>query len=102
MSKYTIDLSYEITDQIVVDQLRDTWERLKLDIGANNHVFVWGDQEADDAEIQKHIDALSGSNTVVMVALGANIKILFKLRAVQRRATLGTFTPQTFWNLTGF
>jgi hypothetical protein len=58
MSKYTIDLSYEITDQIVVDQLRDTWERLKLDIGANNHVFVWGDQEADDAEIQKHIDAL--------------------------------------------
>jgi hypothetical protein len=58
MSKYTIDLSYEITDQIVVDQLRDTWERLKLDIGANNHVFVWGDQEADDVEIQKHIDAL--------------------------------------------
>jgi len=58
MSKYTIDLTYEITDQIVVDQLRNTWETLKLDIGANNHVFVWGDQEADDVEIQKHIDAL--------------------------------------------
>jgi len=58
MSKYTIDLTYEITDQIVVDQLRNTWETLKGDLGANNHVFVWGDQEADDVEIQKHIDAL--------------------------------------------
>jgi hypothetical protein len=31
---------------------------MKLDIGANNLVFVWGDLEADAAEIQKHIDAL--------------------------------------------
>ena len=102
MSKYTIDLSYEMVDHIIVEQLRDTWDTFKRDLGANHHIFVWDDQEADDVEIQKHIDALSGSNTVVMVALGANIKILFKLRAVQRRATLGTFTPQTFWNLTGF
>jgi len=58
MSKYTIDLSYEMTDQIVVDQLRNTWETLKGDLGANHHIFVWGDQEADDVEIQKHIDAL--------------------------------------------
>ena len=58
MSKYTIDLTYEITDQIVVDQLRNTWETLKGDLGANHHIFVWGDQEADDVEIQKHIDAL--------------------------------------------
>jgi len=58
MSKYTIDLSYEITDQIVVDQLRDTWDTLRRDLGSNSSVFVWGDQEADDVEIQKHIDAL--------------------------------------------
>ena len=58
MSKITVELEWEAIDHIVVSQLRDTWERLKLDIGANNHVFVWGDQEADDAEIQKHIDAL--------------------------------------------
>ena len=58
MSKISVELELEDVDHIVVSQLRDTWERLKLDIGANNHVFVWGDQEADDAEIQKHIDAL--------------------------------------------
>ena len=58
MSKISVELEWEAIDHIVVSQLRDTWERLKLDIGANNHVFVWGDQEADDAEIQKHIDAL--------------------------------------------
>jgi hypothetical protein len=58
MSKYTIDLNYEITDQIVVDQLRDTWDTFKGDLGSNSSVFVWGDQEADDVEIQKHIDAL--------------------------------------------
>ena len=58
MSKISVELEWETVDHIVVSQLRDTWERLKLDIGANNHVFVWGDQEADDAEIQKHIDAL--------------------------------------------
>ena len=58
MSKISVELELEAVDHIVVSQLRDTWERLKLDIGANNHVFVWGDQEADDAEIQKYIDAL--------------------------------------------
>ena len=58
MSKYTIDLSYEMTDQIVVDQLRDTWNTWRRDLGSNSGIFVWGDQEADDVEIQKHIDAL--------------------------------------------
>lgn len=58
MSKVTIELVDEQIDNIVVSQLRDTWELFKLDIGANNHVFVWGDQEADDVEIQKHIDAV--------------------------------------------
>ena len=58
MTKFTVELDWETVDNIVIDQLRDTWEGLKADLGANNHVFVWGDQEADDAEIQRHIDAL--------------------------------------------
>lgn len=58
MSGYKIELTWDMVDSIVVGQLRDTWEGLKADLGANNHVFVWGDQEADDAEIQRHIDAL--------------------------------------------
>jgi hypothetical protein len=58
MSGYKIELNWDMVDEIVVGQLRNTWETLKSDLGANNHVFVWGDQEADDAEIQKHIDAL--------------------------------------------
>lgn len=56
--KIKIELNWDMVDSIVVDQLRDTWETLKNDLGADAHVFVWGDQEADDAEIQKHIDAL--------------------------------------------
>jgi hypothetical protein len=58
MSGYKIELNWDMVDSIVVGQLRDTLESLKADLGANNHVFVWGDQEADDAEIQRHIDAL--------------------------------------------
>jgi hypothetical protein len=58
MSDYKIELNWEMVDAIVVGQLRSTWEILKSDLGAHNHVFVWGDQEADDVEIQKHIDAL--------------------------------------------
>lgn len=58
MSKISVELDWEAVDGIVVSQLRETWQALKNDLGANAHVFVWGDQEADDAEIQKHIDAL--------------------------------------------
>jgi hypothetical protein len=58
MSGYKIELNWEMVDEIVVGQLRDTLECWKEDLGAGNHVFVWGDQEADDAQIQKHIDAL--------------------------------------------
>ena len=57
MSKISVELESETVDNIVVDQLRDTWETLKRDLGANNHIFVWDDQEADDLEIQKRIDA---------------------------------------------
>lgn len=58
MSKFTIELNSEMIDEIVVGQLRDTWETLKSDLGAANDIFVWDDGEADDIEIQKHIDAL--------------------------------------------
>lgn len=58
MTKICVELDYESIDNIVQQQLVDTWTCLKQDLGANNNVFVWGNPEADDAEIQKHIDAL--------------------------------------------
>jgi hypothetical protein len=58
MSKITVKLDWETVDSIVVEQLRSTRESLKNDQGNEAWVFVWGDQEADDAEIQKRIDAL--------------------------------------------
>jgi hypothetical protein len=58
MSKISVELEWEAVDSIVVSQLRATWEALKDNLGNGDWVFVWGDQEADDAEIQKHIDAL--------------------------------------------
>ena len=57
MSDFTIKLNWEMVDEIVVKQLRDSMESLKADLGAGKSVFVWGDSEADDIEIQKHIDA---------------------------------------------
>jgi len=58
MNEYTFKLSYEQVDQIVVDQLIQTLDCLKSDLGNNRGVFVWGDPDADDVEIQKRIDAL--------------------------------------------
>ncbi len=58
MSKISVELDWEAVDSIVVSQLRNTWEALKGNLGNGDWVFVWGDQEADDAEIQKRIDAL--------------------------------------------
>jgi hypothetical protein len=57
MPKLTIDVDWEIVDSIMVGQLRESWEALKGNLGNGDWVFVWGDQEADDAEIQKRIDA---------------------------------------------
>jgi hypothetical protein len=57
MSKISVELDWETVDSIVVGQLRSTRESLKNDQGNKAWVFVWGDQEADDAEIQKYIDA---------------------------------------------
>lgn len=53
-----VELDYEAVDDIVYAQLRETWENFKNDLGKERHIFVWGDPEADDAEIQRHIDAL--------------------------------------------
>jgi hypothetical protein len=58
MSKISVELDWETIDNIVVGQLRNTWETLKDDLGKGRNIFVWGDIEADDAEIQKRIDAL--------------------------------------------
>lgn len=54
----TVKLDYEAVDSIIQGQLKETWEGLKNDLGANANIFVWGDPEADDKEIQRHIDAL--------------------------------------------
>lgn len=58
MDTITVELDYQTVDNIVQAQLVRTWENLKSDLGANASIFVWGDPEADDAEIQRHIDAL--------------------------------------------
>jgi hypothetical protein len=57
MSKISVELDWDTVDGIVVDQLCDSWKSLKADLGSGKHVFVYGDSEADDIEIQKHIDA---------------------------------------------
>jgi len=57
MSKITVELDIEQFDTMVVGELIKTRAQFLNDLGANNHVFVYGDQEEDDAEIQKHIDS---------------------------------------------
>ena len=58
MSKISVELDIDQFDKLVVGELIRTREAFLNDIGANNHVLVWGDQEADGIEIQKRIDAL--------------------------------------------
>jgi hypothetical protein len=58
MTKISVELDSEVIDNIVQAQLVDTWANLKQDLGAGRNIFVWGDPEADDAEIQRHLDAL--------------------------------------------
>jgi hypothetical protein len=58
MTKISVELDNEQFDKLVVEELIRTRQTFLDDLGANNHVFVWGDQEADDAEIQKHIDSV--------------------------------------------
>ena len=58
MPKFTIDLEYEAVDNIVYNALNETQYNFNKILGALNNIFVVNDQEADDIEIQKHIDAL--------------------------------------------
>lgn len=58
MTKITIELDYDTVDDIVYNALKETRYVFKSDLGTNNNVFVLGDPEADDVEIQKYIDAL--------------------------------------------
>jgi len=58
MTKISVELDVDQFDKLVVEELIRTRQTFLNDLGANNHVFVWGDQEADDTEIQKHIDSV--------------------------------------------
>ena len=58
MTKICVDLDAEALDKIIQAQLVETRAILKQYLGAGRNIFVWGDPESDDAEIQKHIDAL--------------------------------------------
>jgi hypothetical protein len=58
MTKISVELDVDQFDKLVVEELIRTRAGFLNDLGANNHVFVYGDQEADDIEIQKHIDSV--------------------------------------------
>jgi hypothetical protein len=58
MTKISVELDIDQFDKLVVEELIRTRAQFLNDLGANANIFVWGDQEADDAEIQKHIDSL--------------------------------------------
>lgn len=58
MSKISVELDIDQFDKLVVGELIRTRAQFLNSLGANDHVFVWDDQEADDVEIQKHIDSL--------------------------------------------
>jgi hypothetical protein len=58
MTKVSVELDIDQFDKLVVEELIRTRAQFINDLGANNHVFVYGDSEADDVEIQKHIDSL--------------------------------------------
>lgn len=55
---YKIEISEDMIDTIIVDQLVASRQQFLNDLGANSNVFVWNDPEEDDKEIQKHIDAI--------------------------------------------
>ena len=55
---YKIEINEDMIDTIVVEQLAASRQQFLDYLGANSNVFVWDDQEEDDKEIQKHIDAI--------------------------------------------
>jgi len=58
MTKISVELDVDQFDKLVVEELIRTRAAFLDDLGANNHVFVYGDQEADDIEIRKHLDSV--------------------------------------------
>jgi len=63
MTSFSIDLDYEMVDKIVFKQLQESRDVFAEDLasinsGVSRNIFVWGKDEEDAAEIQKHIDAL--------------------------------------------
>lgn len=54
----TIELCSETVNNIIVKELYNTLQSMKCELGAGNHIFVYGDQEQDDQLIQKHINAI--------------------------------------------
>lgn len=58
MTKFIVEIDYDMSDKITFDNLKDCRQRFLNDLGQNNSVFVWDSPEEDDAEIQRHIDAL--------------------------------------------
>ena len=63
MSKFTIDIDYELVDKITAQSLIETYQNFKdriseIEAGGRPAIFEWEDIEHDKAEIQKRIDAL--------------------------------------------
>lgn len=63
MSKFTIDIDYELADKITAQSLIETYQNFKdriseIEAGGRPAIFEWEDIEHDKAEIQKRIDAL--------------------------------------------
>jgi hypothetical protein len=58
MTKITIEVEQDQVDALVQQELIDCRAAFLKDKGNRAWVFSWEDQEADDAEIQRHIDAL--------------------------------------------
>ena len=50
MTKISVELDIDQFDKLVVEELIRTRAQFLNDLGANNHVFVYGDQEEDDAD----------------------------------------------------
>ena len=58
MTSFTVEIDHDMSDRNTFENLAECRQRFLDDLGANNSVFVWDDGEQDDAEIQRHIDAL--------------------------------------------
>ena len=63
MSKFTIDIDYELADKITAQSLIETYQNFKdriseIEAGGRPAIFEWEDIKHDKAEIQKRINAL--------------------------------------------